>query len=61
MAEGGMLIADLDYRRAARVCRKAIQLDPLDPCAYHNLGVVLSRSRADPAGASRMYLKAMAL
>ena len=44
MAKGMQYISKEDWRRAAKVYRKAISLKPEEPSAYCNLGAVLNNS-----------------
>jgi tetratricopeptide (TPR) repeat protein len=54
------LHAEHDYRRAVRKFREAIALDPLEPMAYHNLGISLHQA-GDKAKAAEMFLQAREL
>ena len=57
VAEGLRHASKEDYRRAAKAYRKAIALEPDEPTAYFNLGVMLQYSGHDVEAAQR-YLEA---
>ena len=57
LAEGARYASKEDWRKAAKICRKAIALRPNMPEAYHNLGLMLSTS-GHIVEATQRYLEA---
>ena len=45
--KGSLAMQQQDLRKAERMFRNVIALDPKEPAAYHNMAVVLSRSNRD--------------